>query len=171
MENWGVPTGSVAKKLRTILYPGLTDHQVETIIVCLMAHLLIEQNLNGLLYRWLNQNDPLLAEDALWDKIVDAGFSKKFRPVSKFMTEYFPKDKEAIWKINELRNHIFHGRPIEQAKFEGQPLSKESTVERIFLAAQNVSLRFGRFEEVLDSYQPFDEPWKNNFIKFGKSLS
>jgi hypothetical protein len=170
MEDWGVPKGSVAKKLRTILYPGLTDHQVETIVVCLMAHLLIEQKVNGLLYRWLNRNTPPPDEDALWEKIVSAQFSRKFTPVSKFMDEYFPKDKIAIWKINDLRNHIFHGRPIEKAKFEDQPLSEESTVERIFLAAQDVSMRFGRFEEVLDSYQPFDEPWKNDFIEFGKSL-
>ena len=170
MEDWGVPTGSVAKKLRTILYPGLTDHQVETIIVCLMARLLIEQKLNGLLYRWLTQNAPSLAEDALWDKIVGVRFSKKFLPVATFFDERFPEEKKTIWKINDLRNHIFHGRPIEKAKFEDQPLSEESTVERIFLAAQDVSMRFGRFEEVLDSLQPFDEPWKNSLIEFGKSL-
>jgi len=169
-KDWGVPTGSVAKKLRTILYPDFTDHQVETIIVCLMAHLLIEQNLNGLLYRWLNKNDPPLAEAALWDKIVKDKFSNKFKPVSKFMTGRLPKEKKTIKEINKLRNYICHGSPIEQAEFEGKPLSKESTVERIFLAAQDVSLRFGRFEEVLDSYQPFDEPWKKYFIKFGKSL-
>ena len=178
MENWGVPTGSVAKKLRTILYPGLTDHQVETIVVCLMAHLLIEQKLNGLLYRWLIQNvpslaereDPSKAEEALWEKIVGKGFSKKFLPVATFFDECFPEEKKTIWKINELRNHIFHGRSIEEAQFEGQPISEERTVERIFLAAQDVSMRFGRFEEVLDSLQPFDEPWKNSLIKFGKSL-
>jgi hypothetical protein len=77
MEDWGVPKGSVAKKLRTILYPGLTDHQVETIVVCLMAHLLIEQKVNGLLYRWLNRNTPPPDEDALWEKIVSAQFSRK----------------------------------------------------------------------------------------------
>jgi hypothetical protein len=171
MEDWGVPKGSVAKKLRAILYPELTDHQVETIVVCLMAHLLIENNLNGLLCRWLNQNYPPVDKDALWEKIVSAQFSRKFRPVSKFMDEYFPRDKKAIWNINDLRNHIFHGRPQNDAMFEDQPISEESTVERIFLAAQDVSLRFVRFEEVLDSYQPFDEPWKNDFIEFGKSLS
>jgi len=89
MEDWGVPKGSVAKKLRTILYPDFTDHQVETIVVCLMAHLLIEQNLNGLLYRWLNQNAPplaededhLKAEDALWGKKSSVwAFQKNFRP-------------------------------------------------------------------------------------------
>jgi hypothetical protein len=178
MEDWGVPTGSVAKKLRTILYPGLTDHQVETIVVCLMAHLLIEQKLNGLLYRWLIQNvpslaegeDPSKAEEALWEKIVGMRFSKKFKLVATFFDERFPEEKKTIWKINDLRNHIFHGRSIEEAQFEGQPISEERTVERIFLAAQDVSMRFGRFEEVLDSLQPFDEPWKNSLIKFGKSL-
>lgn len=177
MEDWGVPKGSVAKKLRTILYPDLTDHQVETIAVCLMAHLLIEQNLNGVLYRWLNQNVPLAkgedrlkGEDALWEKIVGTGFSKKFKAIEPFLKVHFSEQAQTIWKINDLRNHIFHGRAIEEAKFEGQPISEESTVERIFLAAQNVSMRFGRFEEVFDSLQPFDEPWKNRLMEFGKSL-
>lgn len=178
MEDWGVPKGSVAKKLRSILYPYLTDHQVETIVVCLMAHLLIEQNLNGLLYRWMNQNAPplaededhLKAEDALWEKIVGMGFSKKFSSVTPFFDAHFPNQAETIWKINALRNHIFHGRDIKEAKFEGQPISEESTVERIFIAAQDVSMRFGRFEEMLYSPQPFAERWRNSLMKLGESL-
>lgn len=72
MEDWGVPKGSVAKKLRTILYPNLTEHEVEAIVVCLMAHLLIEENLNALLYRWLKQDAPSHVEDEQQSKAEDA---------------------------------------------------------------------------------------------------
>ena len=44
-SSMGFPTGRVAQTLRKILYPELTDHEVEAIIVCLMAHLLIENSL------------------------------------------------------------------------------------------------------------------------------
>ncbi|MDH3769734.1 MAG: hypothetical protein OET79_01935 [Nitrospirota bacterium] len=98
------------------------------------------------------------------------GFSKTFSSVTPFFDAHFPNQAETIWKINDLRNHIFHGRAIKEAKFEGQPISEESTVERIFIAAQDVSMRFGRFEEMLYSPQPFVERWRNSLMKLGESL-
>ncbi len=156
---WGVPKGSVAKKLRTILYPELTEHEVEAIIVILMAHLLVEQNLNGLLYRWLRLDIPVSPEEEertvvggdLWKNIVDMDFAKKYSLVEPYFRVRFPEEASKPWKINNLRNHIFHGKKaFKDAKFEGQPISEESAVEKIFYAAQSVSRNFDKFEEMLD---------------------
>lgn len=102
---WGVPKGSVAKKLRTILYPELTEHEVEAIIVILMAHLLVEQNLNGLLCRWLRLDIPVSPEeeertgvgDDLWKNIVDMDFAKKYSLVEPYFRERFPEEASNPW--------------------------------------------------------------------------
>ena len=141
--------GNVAQALRKILYPEITEHQVEAIVVCLMAHLLIENKLNGLLYRWLRQDAPEWkenkkvseAEDDLWKNIVKMDFAKKYSLIKPFFAMHFSEEAANVWKINDLRNNIFHGRAIGDAKFDGQPLSEEKTVEKIFLAAQVVSMR------------------------------
>lgn len=98
-SDWGFPKGSVAQTLRKILYPELTDHEVEAIVVCLMAHLLVENRLNGLLYQWLKQDAPRLskdetakAEDALWKSITKIDFAKKYSLVEPFFAIHFPKE-------------------------------------------------------------------------------
>ena len=152
------PKGNVAQTLRKILYPGLSEHQVEAIVVCLMAHLLIENKLTRLLYQWLRQEAPgwnghekvSKAEDALLKNIAKLDFAKKYSLVKPFFAMHFPEESDNIWKINDLRNNIVHGRTIEDAKFEGQPVSEEKTVERIFLAAQEISMRLDKFQEMID---------------------
>ena len=154
----GFQKGKVAESLRKILYPSLSNHEVEAIVVCLMAHLLIESKINRLIYRWLRQDAPAWkeeetvskAEDQLQKNIVKIDFAKKYSLVEPFFTMHFPQEAKNTWKINNLRNDIFHGRAIEDAKFNGQPISKEETVEKLFLAAQEVSMRFDKFEEMVD---------------------
>ncbi len=112
VTDWGFPKGQVAQALRKILYPDLTDHEVETIIVCLMSHLLIENRINDLLYRWLRQDAPrpnkddeaVEAEDALWKNIAKIDFAKKYSLVEPFFAVLFPNEAGTPWKINELRN-------------------------------------------------------------------
>lgn len=175
---WGVPKGSVAKKLRTILYPELTEHQVEAIIVCLMAHLLIEENLNGLLYRWLKLDAPVFPEDedqagvgdALWNNIVKIDFAKKYSLVEPYFRARFPDEASKPWKINDLRKEIVHGKAIKDAKFEGQLISEESTVESIFLTAQSVCRHFDKFEEMLDAPHAQAERMKKRLLELGETL-
>ncbi len=170
----GFPKGNVAQTLRKILYPELTEHQVEAIVVCLMAHLLIENKLNGLLYRWLRQDAPEWkedkkvseAEDDLWKNIVKMDFTKKYLLVEPFFAMHFSDEAANVWKINDLRNNIFHGRAIGDAKFEGQPLSEEKTVEKIFLAAQVVSMRLDTFEEMIDAPHANAERWRKRLAEF-----
>jgi hypothetical protein len=48
----------LAQTLRKALYPRLSDHEVEAVVVCLISHLLIEEKINEVLYNWLNQDAP-----------------------------------------------------------------------------------------------------------------
>jgi hypothetical protein len=176
--DWGFPKGKVAKTLRKILYPELTGHEVEAIVVCLMAHLLLENKLNGLLYQWLKQDAPQLNEDkmqskaegGLWKNIVEMGFAKKYSLVKPFFAAHFPKEAENVKKINTLRNTIFHGKAIRDAKFDGQPISEEKTVERIFLAAQSASMQFDEFEEWVDGPHACAERWSKRLEELGEPL-
>jgi hypothetical protein len=174
--DWGFPKGQVAEALRKILYPDLTGHEVEAIIVCLMSHLLIENRLNELLYRWLRQDAPkpnedgkaAKAEDALWKNIAKIDFAKKYSLIEPFFLAHFPNEASTPWKINELRNAMFHGREIRDAKFEGQAISDEATVEKIFLAAQFASMQFDKFEEMIDSPHAVAEKWRKRLAELGE---
>lgn len=176
--NLDFPAGRVAQTLRKILYPELTDHEVEAIIVCLMAHLLIEDGLNGILYRWLKQDAPIppdneiasQAKDSLWNSIVKMDFAKKYSLVQPFFAVYFPSDEKTPWKINDLRNVIFHGKAIKDAKFENQSISDEATVERVFLSAQAVSMQSSKFEEIIDSPHAYAERWRKRLEELGEPL-
>ncbi len=177
-SDWGFPKGHVAQTLRKILYPGLTDHEVEVIVVCLLSHLLVENKLSGLLYRWLKQDAPsssngeltAKAEDTLLKKIEVMDFAKKYSLIEPFFEVHFPKDAGKPWKLNELRNHIFHGRPIGEAKFLGQPISEEKTVEEIFLAAQSLSEKLDKFGEMIDAPHARAERWSRRLTELGERL-
>ena len=75
-------------------------------------------------------------------------------------SELFPNEAKAIWKINDLRNTIFHGRAIKDATFDGQAISEEATVETIFRTAQFASMQLGKFEEMMDGPYVVAENWK-----------
>jgi len=178
MSNWGFPKGNLAQALRKILNPSLTDHEVEAIVVCLFAHLLIENKLNGLLYRWLKQDAPsslnndvtAKAEDALWKNIVRMDFAKKCSLVEPFFEIHFPSEAAHMWKLNDTRNELFHGRAIGSATFQGQPISEEKTVEDIFLAAQFLSEKLDKFEEMVDAPHAHAERWSKRLVELGERL-
>ncbi|MGD0949055.1 MAG: hypothetical protein ABSA52_16715 [Candidatus Binatia bacterium] len=176
-KDWGFPKGRVAETLRKILYPDLTDHEVEAIVVCLLAHLLIEGRLNVLLYGWLKQDAPRRADakqasksdDALWKRIVKLRFWTKYSVIEPFFAGHFPNEAPNVGKINKLRNDIAHGRARE-ARFDGRPISEEKTVEEIFLAAQFVSQRLVEFEEIIDSPHARAERWRKRLVELGEPL-
>lgn len=178
LTDWGFPKGNVAKTLRKILYPDLNDSEVEAVVVCLLSHLLIEDKINTLLYRWLKYDAPKPAEpdkikkveDDLWKNIVKMDFAKKYSLLEPFFTAEFPKEAKNIWEINDLRNNIFHGKTIKNAKFEGQSISDEKTVERIFLCAQFTSQQLDKFDELLDSPRALAEKWAKRLKELGEPL-
>ena len=175
-SDWGFPKGQVAQTLRKIVYPKLTDHEVEVIVVCLLAHLLVENKLNGLLYRWLIQDAPnssqegmtVQAEDQLWKNIIKMDFAKKYSLIQPFFEVHFPSEAQNPWKLNDLRNHIFHGREIKDAKFRDQPISEEKTAEDIFLAAQFLSEKLDKFEEMIDAPHALAERWSKRLEEMGQ---
>lgn len=177
-SSMGFPTGGVAQTLRKILYPELTDHEVEAIIVCLMAHLLIENSLNGVICRWLKQDAPIRsnttigsqATDKLWNNIVKMDFAKKYSLIQPFFAVCFPKEQELPWKINELRNTIFHGKAIKDATYKDQLLTEEATVEKIFLDAQAASRQLAKFEEMVDGPHAAAERWRKRLEELGEPL-
>jgi len=170
----GFPKGNVAQTLRKILYPRLGDHEVEAIVVCLMSHLLVEDKITRLLYGWLKQDAPgwkesdivSKAEAELWKNIVNIDFAKKYSLVKPFFAIHFPQEAANVWKINDLRNDIFHGRAIGDAKFNGQPISEEKTVEEIFLAAQGISMQLDKFAEMIDVPHANAERWRKHLAEF-----
>jgi hypothetical protein len=143
-----------------------------------MAHLLIENGLNDILYRWLKQDAPIppnkenasQAKDSLWNSIVKMDFAKKYSLIQPFFAVYFPSEEKTPWKINDLRNVIFHGKAIKDAKFENQPISEEATVERVFLAAQAVSMQLSKFEEMIDGPHTLAERWRKRLEELGEPL-
>ena len=137
----GFPRGNVAQTLRKILYPELTGHQVEAIIVCLMAHLLIENKINGLLYRWLRQDAPEWkeekkvseAEDNLWKNIVKTDFAKKYSLVDPFFSMHFSEEAANVWKINDLRNTYFMDEQSRMQNLRASLSQKRKRLKRFSL--------------------------------------
>lgn len=176
--DWGFPKGRVAKTLRSILAPGLSDHEVEAYVVCLVSHLLIEDRLNSLLYRWLSQDAPRMggaeetskAEDMLWKNIVKTDFAKKYCLVEPFLALHFPSEAAIPWKINDLRNELFHGRATGDATFGGKPLADEEAVEGLFLAAQSAVRHFRKFEELINHPHAVAERWRARLEELGEPL-
>lgn len=163
---WGFPIGKVAQTLRKILHSKLTEHGVEAVTVLLISHLLIEKRINGVLYRWLRHDAPSppgepqkvsQAENKLWDTIAGMTFSHKFSLLKPFLGIDFQRAVESATRINKLRNDVFHGREIDDAKFEGKSIAEETTIERIFLEAQEVIMNLDRFEEMVDAPHAYAE--------------
>lgn len=176
--DWGFPKGRVARTLRSILYPDLTDQDVEAIVVCLMAHILVERRLNDVLDAWLRQDAPSLpegvaakADDALSKSIASMDFAKKYSLVLPFFEARAPREAKALWELNDLRSKVFHGHAIKDAKFRGQPLSEETTVEQIFLAAQFVSMELRKFQEAVDFPHAMAERWSKRLTELGEPLA
>lgn len=174
----GFPKGNVAKTLRKILYPDLNDSEVEAIVVCLLSHLLIENGIEDVLYQWLKYDPPKPSEknkikeveDNLLKNITKMDFLKKYSLLRPFFEAEFPQEAKKILEINNLRNDIFHGKAIKDAKFEGKPIGNEETVEKIFLSAQSASKQLDKFEELLDSPRAVAERWAKRLKELGEPL-
>jgi hypothetical protein len=136
----GFPKGRVAQTLRKILYPELTEHQVEAIVVCLMAHLLIENKLNGLIYRWLRQDAPgwkedkkvSEAEDDLWKNIVKMDFARKYLLVEPFFGMHF-SDEAANVKSTTSGTTYFMGEQLGMQNLRANLFQKRKRWKRFFL--------------------------------------
>jgi hypothetical protein len=132
----------------------------------LISHLLIEKRINGVLYRWLRQDAPSppgepqkvsQAENKLWDTIARMTFNQKFSLLKPFFGIDFEKAVRSAPRINELRDTVFQGREIDNAKFAGKSIPEETTIERIFLEAQEVIMNLDKFDEMIDAPHAYAE--------------
>jgi hypothetical protein len=182
--DWGFPKGRVAKTLRTLLYKDLSDHDVEAIVVCLISHLLVEDHINSLLYSWLLYDLPWKQEDsneetetglkkmkdAIWKSITKLQFAQKYQVIESVFTYWFPKEASEIWKLNELRNDIFHGKGIKDVIFKGKSISTEEGIEDVYMTAQSISMRFYELEELLGTQHALAEKWAERLKELGEPL-
>jgi hypothetical protein len=97
-------------------------------------------------------------------------FAKKYSLIQPFFDVCFPNEEETLWKINDLRNTIFHGKAIKDAKYKDQFLSEEATVEKIFLDAQAASRQLAKFEEMVDGQHATAERWRKRLEELGEPL-
>ena len=105
------------------------------------------------------------AEDKLWKTIAGLTFNTKLSLLKPFLGIDFQRAVENIEEINALRNRVFHGREIENAKFKGKSIAEEMTIEKIFLAAQEVILNLAKFEEIIDLPHAYAERDAKRLLK------
>lgn len=181
---WGFPKGRVAKTLRDLLYKGLTDHDVEAIVVSLLSHLLVEDHINRLIYDWLSKDLPTKSSDSnddidkktkkmkddLWKSITKFQFAHKYSIIEPVVSYWFPDEAADIWKLNDLRNEIFHGKSIKDVSFKGKSIGSEEGIESVFLSAQFIAMRFDELSELIDSPHALAEKWAERLKELGEPL-
>lgn len=144
---FGLQKGIVAKSLRKVLHSDLTDHDVESIAIILICHLMIENRINKLLYNWYTDSIPYMGSAGdteavlhnenvrkqVEDNIVKLDFTKKVTLIKPLATALWKKEGDEILKeiyeVNNVRNDIFHYLKIKEVKFKGKLLTSEEGLE------------------------------------------
>lgn len=165
----GVPKGMVAKSLRKILHSDLNDHDVESISIILICHLMIENRINALLYKWMADPIPHMGsigneEAALHNKnvkeqvhenVIKLDFSKKVALIKPLATALWGKKDgkeilKEIYTINQIRNDIFHYLKIKEVTFKGKPLTTEEGLEAFVDISHQRLLNIDDLIELID---------------------
>lgn len=152
-SSYGFPTGMVAQTIRKIISPTLSNHDVECITVVLVYHLMLEEKINVLIYKWLTNHLPVMsgkskkglsvndvAKDELNKYITRLDFVKKLDLIRPLGTLLWQGDSKGIFrdihKINEARIEIVHRLDIKNIKFGNKSLATEDGLERFLDLAQ-----------------------------------
>ena len=163
----GFQIGRVAQTIRTIISPGLSNHDVECITVILVSHLMIEERINSLIIKWLTNHLPEMgsknkhgvpvndvAREELVKYIDKLDFVKKLTLIKPLGTLLWGDDSKDIfndiYKINNARIEIAHRLDIESIKINNQSLSTEAGVERFLDLAQQRLLNISDLIELID---------------------
>src|SRR4030043_40835 len=146
-STFGFPKGTVAKSLRKVLHPGLSEHDVECISIILICHLMIENTINKLLYNWMADSIPDMSSDTeeeavahkknvrnqVEDNVIKLNFAKKLALIKPLTTALWKEEGKEILKdfyeINDVRNDIFHYLKIKEVKYKGKLLTSEEGIE------------------------------------------
>lgn len=109
-------------------------------------------------------------KNELWKNIIKMSFATKYSMIYPSFSVWFKKDSEAVWKINDLRNAIFHGRALKDAKYEKESINVEGIINKLFISAQEVATRLDDFDELIDSRRAISEKWAKRLEKLGQPL-
>jgi len=149
----GFPVGKVAKSLRGIIHRGLSDHDVECITVVLVSHMMIEDRMNNLIYKWMTKCLPKIscetkdgksvnevAEELILSCISKLEFTKKVDFIKPLGVLLWTDDAEGIfkdiYKINNVRVEVVHRLDVIKIKFKGKSINTEDGLEAFFELAQ-----------------------------------
>jgi hypothetical protein len=173
---WGFGKGQVHEELRKILYPDLTDNEMNAIIVCLFSHLLVEEQLNQVLFRWWAYDTPSTEETKekihkeLNKKIAKLDFAKKYDLICPSFSVHFKEEAKNIWELNELRSNIVHGNAVKGATFKGKDIGSEEGAEEVFISAQVATAQLRKFDEMIDWRRAYSEKWAQRLKELGEPL-
>jgi hypothetical protein len=163
----GFPIGRVAQTIRKIISPSFSVHDVESVTVVLVSHLIIEERINGLIIKWLTDHLPKMgsknrngvpvndaARTEIEEYVNKLDFSKKLSLIKPLGTLLWGDDSEAIfkdfYKINQARVDIAHRLDLKTVKFDNYSLGTEAGVEKFLDLAQGRLLNVSDLEELID---------------------
>jgi len=167
-SEFGFSEGTFAKSLRKVLHPGLTEHDVECISIILISHLMIENTINKLLYKWMADNIPDMSSNTkeeaeahkrevrkqVEDNIVNGlDFAKKVTLIKPLATALWKKEGKDILKdiyeINDIRKDIVHRLKIKDVIYKGKLLTSKEGIESFVEAAQQRLLNIDHLIELI----------------------
>ncbi|MDP8288407.1 MAG: hypothetical protein RAP03_17165 [Candidatus Electryonea clarkiae] len=163
----GFPIGRVAKSIREVIGPSLSNHDVECISIVLVSHLMIEERINSLIVIWLTKhlpemssenkqgvpvNDVAMNEIAKYVDKLD--FVKKLDFIKPLGTLLWGDDSKDIFKdffkINNARIEIAHRLDIKSIKIGSKSLNTETGIEKFLDLAQQRLLNVSDLIELID---------------------
>jgi len=155
----GYPIGRVANSIRKELYPDLTSHEVEAITIILLYHLIIENKINTLLYKCMGKIESNLLNDDLLNEvkgkvIEEITFSKKIKLIKPLAQKLWGKEHASIlsdfYKVNDIRNNIFHRMKIKEVSIDGKLLKTEEGIEYFIDLAHSRSMNIDDLAELVE---------------------
>jgi len=164
----GFPTGKIAQSIRKVISPQFSNHDVESITIILVSHLMIERKINELLLKWMTghlpemgiktKNDIPVNDLAITEleKVINKlDFVKKLDLIKPLGILLWGDDSKAIFsdfhKINDIRVEVAHRLNFEKIKIENLSISSEEGVERFLDLAQQRLLNISDLIELIDS--------------------
>jgi hypothetical protein len=164
----GFPTGKVAQSIRKIISPSFSKHDVESITIVLVSHLMIEERINELIIKWLTSHLPKMgsknkrgipvndaAHEEIEEYVKKMDFSKKLKFIEPLGTLLWGDDSKEIfkdfYKINNARVEIAHRLNLTKIKFGNRSLATEAGVENFLNLAQQRLLNVSDLVELIDS--------------------
>ena len=164
----GFPIGKVAQSIRKVISPKFSNHDVESITIILVSHLMIEREINALLLKWMTDHLPEmstktkndisvndLAIEALEKVINKLDFVKKLNLIKPLGILLWGDDSKDIfsdfYKINDIRVEVAHRLNFEKVKIENFSIGSEEGVERFLNLAQQRLLNISDLMELIDS--------------------